>query len=138
MPQPPTKTAKPEPPPPPPPQPLAKRRFFQTAIVTTTIDGKSITKVEPTAAYFREKKLWTLTDFVARQLHFVNGIIPKSYSYVLMHDGVTTRPAERFTITYDAEEFERLCELELETNSDHLLDGTRYDYHCHPDLKESP
>jgi hypothetical protein len=137
MPQPQTKSAKPEPLPLPQPEPPAPRKFFQTAIITT-IDGASITKVEPTAAVACRKKLWDLTDYVARQFYFVDAIIPEPYNFVLTNNGVTSEPAERFTITYQSGEFERLCKRELETNSVHLLDGARHEYHRYEDLKENP
>ena len=44
---------------------------------------------------------------------------------MLTQEGKTYEPSEDFEIGYTAEEFERLCKLELATASPHLLDGAR-------------
>ena len=110
--------------PPPPPKPTSIERIYQN-IRVETVDGKPVSTIAPTAAFMLAKRIANDLVYIARQFQFVDGIVPEEYAYVLTHDGITYEPTEYFKISYYSDEFERLCKLELETNSPHVLDGKR-------------
>jgi hypothetical protein len=115
-----------EEPPPPPAEP--SKVMHNQSVEVTVIDGQVVTTAEPGAAFWCRVNVWDDTASFCRHFHFPNAIIPETYAWVLTHQGVTHPPRPRMSIYYSPEEFKRLCELELETASEHLLDGKRIYY----------
>jgi hypothetical protein len=95
------------------------------------IDGKVVTKLDTDAAFWCRQTLWETVSYVIRQMYFPDAIIPEPYAYVLAHRGVTYEPCNGISIAYSPAEFLRLCQLEVATNSEHLLDGERLGYERH-------
>jgi hypothetical protein len=120
------KPTKPEPPPAPPPHKTIMT-IYQTARISI-VEGKTITTVDYDAAYYLRFPAMENVGFFARQLSFENLIVPPEYEYALTHKGKTHQPCRCITIKYSAEEFLRLCRLEVESGTGHLLDGERHGY----------
>jgi hypothetical protein len=119
--------SKPPEPPPPPPKPPIEKTLFQN-IKVEVIDGKTVSTISPPAAFMVDKQISQHLDVVFRQFYFVNCIIPEEYAYILTHDGVAQEPTEYFRLSYTANELERISKLELNTRSQHALDGPRNSY----------
>ena len=122
------KPAPPKPPEPPPKPDLTYRGptvFRQTASISI-VDGKTVTHVPdfPAAAILK-RGLYGKPAHFRRQLCFADNCMPEEYAYAFTHNGETSGPAQAVFITYTEEEFFRLCQLEIDTNSPHLLDGER-------------
>ena len=96
-------------------------------------DGQIISTVFPDAAFFLTHGVGGRNSRVIRQFEFKDAVIPEAYAWVLTHDGVTHEPVDQISMTYSPEEFERLCRLEIDTRSEHVLDGgNRLNYRLHP------
>jgi hypothetical protein len=118
----PAKAVEPEPKPPRPERPSL---FYQTATIRI-VDGKTITHVpDYPAAYWLKMGRYHRPAEYCRQLAFEDKVMPEEYAYAFTHEGNTYGPASCVFITYSADEFFRLCQLEVDTNSPHLLDGER-------------
>jgi hypothetical protein len=109
-----------------------KPRGLQTIGIKVE-DGEIISNVSPDAATFLKHGIWERFSMVTRQFEFKDAIIPESYAWILTHDGVTSAPGDFISVTYSPDEFERLCRLEIHTQSEHLLDGgIRLRHQVHP------
>ena len=122
----------PKPPEPPPKPDLTYRGptvFRQTASISI-VDGKTVTHVPdfPAAAILK-RGLYGKPAHFRRQLCFADNCMPEEYAYAFTHNGKTYGPAQTVFLTYTEEEFFRLCQLEIDTNSPHLLDGERVSMH---------
>jgi hypothetical protein len=94
-------------------------------VTVEVIDGKVITKVAKDAAYWLREPTLHLAQGYCRHFYFPDAVIPEPYKYVLEDEGEPYEPARYFFISYAPDEFMRLCQLEVDTNSEHLLDGER-------------
>jgi hypothetical protein len=111
-----------------PPKPGSPVTYYQTAEIKL-VDGKTVTKIlDCDAAYWLSKPSWPHAAGFARQLWFEDLIVPEPYQYALTHNDVAQAPCRCITIKYSPQEFMRLCRLEIDSNSEHLLDGKRLDY----------
>ncbi len=63
-----------------------------------------------------------------RHYYFENSEIPPEYAFVMENEGVYYGPTRSVYIGYAPEEFLRLCQLELDTNAEHAIDGERVLY----------
>jgi hypothetical protein len=123
------KAAKAAKPPEPPPKPDLSYQgpaiFYQTCNISI-VDGKTKTEVpDHSAAHFLKVGRYHKPAHYLRQLCFEDNCMPEEYAYAFTHRGETLGPARAVFITYTEEEFFRLCQLEIDTNSAHLLDGER-------------
>jgi len=123
------KAAKAAKPPEPPPKPDLSYQgpaiFYQTCNISI-VDGKTKTEVpDHSAAHFLKVGRYHKPAHYLRQLCFEDNCMPEEYAYAFTHLGETFGPARAVFITYAEEEFFRLCQLEIDTNSLHLLDGER-------------
>jgi hypothetical protein len=84
-----------------------------------------VTRLDLDAAHWLSKYPWLHAKGFCRQLSFEDQVVPEEYTYALTHEGVTYGPCRTVFLYYSPEEFLRLCKLEIETGSDHLLDGER-------------
>ena len=105
-----------------PPEPV----FRQSADIRI-IDGQPVTKISKnfTAAYWLQHLPFPEGATFCRQLGFVDGVVPEPYQYALTHEGITYDTPRTVFLHYSQDEFLRLCQLEIDTNSPHLLDGER-------------
>ena len=119
------KPAEPEPPPKPDLTYRGPSLFYQTAEISI-VDGKTITYIpdNPAAAMLKRGPYGKPAHYM-RQLCFTDNCMPEEYAYAFTHNGETFGPSMAILITYTEEEFLRLCQLEIDTNSPHLLDGER-------------
>ena len=105
--------------------------FYQTPQISI-VDGKTVTRIvdEEDAAYWLRRPQLEEVGFFARQFCFedLDFIVPPEYQYVLTHEGRARQVCRCITIQYTKEEFLRLCRLEVEAGTGHLLDGNRADY----------
>jgi hypothetical protein len=114
--------------PPEPSRPELPSLFYQTGSISI-VDGKTITKVpDYPAEYWLKMGRYHRPAEYCRQLAFEDNLMPEEYAYAFEHQGETYGPARCVFITYAADEFFRLCQLEVDTNSPHLLDGERVGY----------
>ena len=122
------KVAPPEPKPP--KQPIAKPPYLQSTEIRV-VNGLTVTRVaDNPAAFWLNKKPPPSDDAVfMRQLEFVDDIVPEEYAYVLEDKGVRYQPTHYVFLHYACAEFLRLCRLEIDTGSPHLLDGERLGSH---------
>jgi hypothetical protein len=124
-----TPTKPPEPPPKPDLTYKGPSIFYQTGTISI-VDGKTVTEVPdfPAARILEIGRAGKLMHY-RRQLCFEDNCMPEEYAYAFTHNGETFGPAQAVFITYTEEEFFRLCQLEIDTNSPHLLDGERVSMH---------
>ncbi len=93
------------------------------------IDGQTITKIIDTESkWFVENQSFDEGVRFCRTLEFPEGIVPPEYAYAATHNGETFSGFGWVFIYYSKEEFIRICQQELDTQSPHLLDGERLDY----------
>jgi hypothetical protein len=124
----PPKPPEPEPPPPEPkpkPEITFRERLFRQSAEIRVIDGKGVTVAVDYSAQFFLSQTWENATGFCRTLCFEDGIVPEEYAYANTHNGKTYPFATAVFLYYSPEEFLRLCQLEVDTNSPHLLDGTR-------------
>jgi hypothetical protein len=109
-------------------EPAPPPNYYQT-ISVSIVNGETITKIPdfPAAHWLKRGPLRPPAVYT-RQLCFDGGIVPPEYDYVRTHKEKTHPHARAFFITYAQEEFLRLCKLELESSSAHVLDGERLDH----------
>ena len=112
-------------PPEPPKPPIAKPPYLQTTRISV-VNGLTVSKTDKAAAYWlnKEPPLPENARFI-RQLEFMDDIVPEEYAYVLEHNGVRYEPTHYVFLHYACPEFLRVCRLEVDTSSPHLLDGER-------------
>jgi hypothetical protein len=121
-----------------PPQPVITQpkdqrvELLQIAEIQTN-DGKVTVKLDKDQHYFLQPEVQALTSFVCRQYTFENNQVPDEYQHVFQHNGIRYEPTNAVWITYSAQEFWRICRLELETDSPCLLDGLRAGYAMFPE-----
>jgi hypothetical protein len=123
--------AKPQNPPAEPPaaEPKKKYQITQTQKVDVKIvDGKTETLFTPDAAHWIRVNCWHLARRFQRIYHFADKQVPPEYAYVLQNDGSRYPPTDFVYIHYETEEFQRICQREVETRSEHALDGERMNY----------
>jgi hypothetical protein len=103
---------------------------FEQVIEVRVVEGEVRTSISEghDAAFWCSKNTWPHAAYYTRRFWFENKVVPECYAWVLTDEGVTYEPAENFAIDYSPSEFKRLCELELATHSEHLIDGERLDY----------
>ena len=113
-------------PPEPPKPPIAKPPYLQSTEISV-VNGLTVTRVaDNPAAHWLNKQPPLPDDAVfMRQLEFIDDIVPEEYAYVLEHNGVRYKPTHYVFLHYACPEFLRLCRLETDTGSPHLLDGER-------------
>jgi hypothetical protein len=87
--------------------------------------GKVVTRPDLTAEFILSRQPWPRGSPFHREFYFPDRLIPEQYEYVLTHEGVKHEPTRFVSLHYSQEEFIRLCELEIETNSEFVLDGER-------------
>ncbi len=119
--QPPPPQPKP-PAPPPEPEPPSKTTIFQTVYLSYE-DGKLVTRAEPDAAFFVRLNDWDRFSHFTRQFHFKDAHVPEPYLSLLTDEGITYEPQRFLQIGYWPDVFAELCQRELQTNSEHLLDS---------------
>ena len=105
--------------------PIAKPPYLQTTRISV-VNGLTVSKTDKAADYWlnKEPPLPENARFI-RQLEFMDDIIPEEYAYVLEHNGVHYEPTHYVFLHYACPEFLRVCRLEVDTGSPHLLDGER-------------
>jgi hypothetical protein len=111
---------------------LRKIAVYQQFATIKIVDGQIITKLDLDARHWLTAQTLDLAHSYCRHYYFPDATIPEPYAYVLSHNDETFAPARSFHITYSPEEFMRLCQLEIDTNSPYLLDGTRLQYSRSP------
>lgn len=122
----PIKESPPAPPPEPEPKPNFRDRIVrQSAEIRAAPDGKALTvSVDYSNAFFLARTDWNATSF-CRTLCFEDGVVPEEYAYANTHNGKTHSFDRTVFIYYAPEEFMRICQLEIDSQSPHLLDGER-------------
>jgi len=126
-------TAKPEDPPTPPkPQRDYSPNWMQTVKVSI-VDGKTVTEYEPKQEDFLKPEILSLFGRAWRSYYFCNGI-PEEYAWVTQHRGIDHGPTKSISICHSMETFKEICEREIQTSAEHLLDGPRIGYEHRPDL----
>jgi hypothetical protein len=128
--------SKPAAPPPPPKYVPAGVDFHQNAAIKI-VDGKVVTETDFSAMHFLRPDIQAQALRFTRHFYFHDKHVPEPYQYVLQHAGVSYAPAHSIYITYTPAEFARLCRLELDSQSEYLLDGERLSYRRSPH-DESP
>jgi len=99
-------------------------------VYTEYVDGVLVTSTTQDAAYWLNLRPKLNPYAFIRQFFFPNAEIPEPYKYVLINpeDGtIEPNPKPYIAVYYEPDEFYRLCELEIETQSPHLLGGDPYD-----------
>ena len=120
------------PPPVPPPPPKKEGLVMREQIIeVTTTNGHSEIIIRPNADVWCNEPpdCFQGVSYFTRRFLFYGEIVPDCLAWVLTHDGITYEPVEEIAIDYLPEEFKRLCELQLASDSDQLIDGERYGYH---------
>jgi hypothetical protein len=118
-----------EPPPAPPPE---DKRDYRPVVPRTVrvkvVNGKTVTERDPGPDFLLREEVRARASGLWRTFHFKDGVIPEEYAYVLEHEGVQYEPAHIFLISYRIEDALDICRREIETKSEHLLDGPRWGY----------
>jgi hypothetical protein len=107
---------------------VEKIRLYQNVTVTV-IDGKTVTKTDVSARELLASNQGDVASAWVRHYYFPTAEIPLEYAFVLEDDGLYYGATQSYFITYDVEEFLRLCQLEVDTGSEHVLDGKRVGYY---------
>jgi hypothetical protein len=101
---------------------------IQQTVEVTVVDGQTHSNIDADAHRWLPRLPMATAEYFTRHYFFPNAIVPPEYAFVLQHNGVQYQPMRSVFISYDNDEFKRLCQLEIDTNSPHLLDGKRLKY----------
>ena len=92
------------------------------------VDGKTVSRFNYGPHHWIKVDAWHMVSSFRRHYRFVDKHVPPEYAFVLEHEGSRYAPTEILYIEYDSDEFKRICHREVETNSEHGLDGKRLAY----------
>ena len=112
---------------PPPFTPTTKLAYLQNCKIEI-VDGKITHEIDFDAAYFLERSPLEDASYIKRHYYFPNFVIPEPYSYLLTYKGKSVIPTRSVFISYTPEEFLRICQREVDTKSEYLLDGDRLNH----------
>jgi len=100
-------------------------------VEVTTTNGHSDISIKPNADHWCKlpQSSFDCVHHFTRRFRFYSEIVPDCLAWVLTHDGITYEAIQDIEIDYRPDEFKRLCELQLASNSDQLIDGQRYGYY---------
>jgi len=101
---------------------------YRQSVNVQIVDGKTVTRFGYDAAHWIKANAWYMVTRFQRAFTFVDKQIPPEYAYVLEHNGLRYGPTDAIFIEYESDEFKRMCEREVETQSEHALDGERVGY----------
>jgi hypothetical protein len=104
------------------------RRVVQQNVRITQVDGKTVTEYDLKPEFFLQPDIQDRVLGLSRQFFFEDGFVPAEYAYVLEHDGLQLGPCPYVFISYRIEDACDICRREIETQSQHLLDGPRWGY----------
>ena len=115
------------------PQPAAKKldprdRALHQNLIISTVDGKTHTRRDTSNQHWLNAPPLHLCNRWWRHFYFETAEIPPEYAWVNEHDGLMYQFTQSTFILYEADEFLRLCQLELDTQAEHAIDGTRRSY----------
>jgi len=113
---------------PPAPKPLPKGEYTQDVKVTIE-NGQTVTQYNIDPRHWIRVNAWHLVKSFRRHYYFPAAEIPAEYAFVLEHNGYHYLPTKSVYITYHVDEFQRLCHLEVDSDSSHALDGERIGYY---------
>ena len=112
--------------------PLTPIKQFSVTYTQTVevkmVDGKTVTRFNHDGAHWIKANAWHLAKSFQRFIRFFDKQIPPEYAYALEHQGLRYGPTEVVYIEYESYEFKRMCEQEVEMQSEHALDGERLGY----------
>ena len=101
---------------------------YTQKVEVKVVDGKTETRITPDGAHWIKASAWHVATSFLRVYCFPGKQIPPEYDYVLEHKGFRYAPTELVYLEFETDEFKRICELEVEMQSEHALDGERLAY----------
>ena len=103
-------------------------RALHQNLIISTVDGKTHTRRDTSNQHWLNAPPLHLCNRWWRHFYFETAEIPPEYAWVNEHEGLIYKFTQSTFILYEADEFLRLCQLELDTQSEHAIDGARRSY----------